>query len=338
MTALKAHEVARYLDRPDLPAGVLLVYGPDAGLVRESAQRLIAHYAAGDDGALTTMEGSDIEADPGRLAVEAGTGSLFSARRVVRVRNPGRSLATPLAAFADDPGDAVIIVEGGNLTPRDALRALIEKSPRGRALPCFPDSAETLVKLIGNTFSAAGITADPEVATTLREALGNDREVTRRELEKLVLFAHATKVLTREDVLTLCGDNAQLLLDQVLDATGTGHPARLEGALDRAFSAAMNPQQILSMALSHFTQLRRWRTEVDAGRSAREVLDGARPRPHFSRRAALEQQVRLWSDTALAAAMARLQRATLESRERYGLTETVARRALLALATMAAEH
>ena len=34
MTALKAHEVARYLQRPDLTQGVILAYGPDTGLVR----------------------------------------------------------------------------------------------------------------------------------------------------------------------------------------------------------------------------------------------------------------------------------------------------------------
>ena len=45
MTALKAHEVERFLKRPDLDAGILLVYGPDTGLVRETAQRLVRHYA-----------------------------------------------------------------------------------------------------------------------------------------------------------------------------------------------------------------------------------------------------------------------------------------------------
>ena len=38
MTALKAHEVERFLKRPDLEAGVFLVYGPDTGLVREVAE------------------------------------------------------------------------------------------------------------------------------------------------------------------------------------------------------------------------------------------------------------------------------------------------------------
>ena len=44
MTALKAHEVERFVVRPNLKNGVFLIYGPDAGLVREVAQKLIAFF------------------------------------------------------------------------------------------------------------------------------------------------------------------------------------------------------------------------------------------------------------------------------------------------------
>jgi DNA polymerase-3 subunit delta len=338
MTALKAHEVARYLLRPDLVAGVFLCYGPDTGLVRETAQRLVKHFVDGDNEALVTLEGSEVDADPGRLAIEAGTASLFSDRRVVRVRGAGKSAASAVSSLVEDPGGSVVVLEAGNLAPRDPLRALIEAGKAGRALPCYPDTDETLLKLINESFAKAGIGAEPDVAPTLRDILGNDREVTRRELEKLELYAAKSKVLTRDDVLVLCADNAALVLDEIVDAVGTGHAPRLEAALDRALMAAISPQQLMSSAMLHFAQLRRWRTEVDAGASPREVIERARPRPHFSRKGALEQQVRLWRDDALASAMDRLQSAVADSSKRYGMTETLVRRVLLAIATMAAAH
>jgi DNA polymerase-3 subunit delta len=340
MTALKAHEVERFLKRPDLDAGILLVYGPDTGLVRETAQRLIRHYAGNDsDGmGLVTLDGAELDGDPGRLLVEAKTASLFGERRVVRVRDARKSLTVPLSELADDPAGAVVVVEAGNLAPRDALRALAEASRNGRALPCYADSDETILRLINESFSAAGIHTEPEVAATLRDTLGNDREVTRRELEKLALFAAESKVLTREDVLTLCADNAALVLDEVADAIGTGHADKLDAALSRALSAAVNPQQLLSSVSQHFAQLRRWRTAVDSGVSPRDVLNGARPKPHFSRASALEQQLRLWSDASLAVATDRLHQATGDTRKNYGRAETITRRTFLALTQMAAQH
>jgi DNA polymerase-3 subunit delta len=340
MTALKAHEVERFVKRPDLDAGIILAYGPDTGLVRETVQRLVRHYAGNDsDGmGLVTLDGGELDGDPGRLLTEAKTASLFGERRIVRVRGAGKALTVPLGELAADPAGAIIILEAGNLPPRDALRALVEGARSGRALPCYADSDETILRLIAETFNQAGIRADPDVAATLRDTLGNDREVTRRELEKLSLYAAESKVLTREDVLVLCADNAALVLDEVADAVGTGHPERLDTALSRALAAAVNPQQKLAALTMHIAQLRRWRGLVDAGTSPRDVLEGARPKPHFSRKSALEQQLRLWSDASIALAMDRLLKATGDSRKNYGRAETITRRAFLALAQMAAQH
>lgn len=338
MSALKAHEVARFLAHPDLSEGIFLAYGPDGGLVRETAQRLVRYYSDKGSDSVVTLEGSDIDANPSLLAMEAKTVSLFGGQRIIRVRNAGKSLVMTLTELRDDPAGAVIILEAGNLTPRDPLRALVEAAKLGRALPCYPDSDETLAALFRDTFAKNGIRADADVIQALRENLGNDREITRRELEKLVLYAAQSKVLTREDVLLLCADNGMTVIDAVLDATGTGHPEKLEMALSRALSNGIDVQRVLRSAMLHFGALRTWRTQVDAGKSARDVLSTAQPRPHFSRAGVMEQQLRQWSDGALATATERLQQATLESRRRPVLAEPVLRRTLLSLCLQAAAH
>lgn len=340
MTALKAHEVARFLARPDLNEGIFLAYGPDGGLVRETAQRLIRHLS-GDDPAsanVTIFDGPELQADPSLLVLEARSVSLFGGKRIIRVRNATKALVMPLTQLRDDPGGTAIVLEADNLAPRDALRALVEAAKLGRALPCYPDTDETLMALMRETFNQAGIRIDNDVVPSLREILGNDREVTRRELEKLVLYAAASKTLTRDDVLLLCADNGALAIDAILDATGGGHAEKLEMALNRAIAANINPQQLLAMLSNHFANLRHWRTEVDSGKAPRAVLDGLRPKPHFSRTGALEQQLRLWSDHALALAAERLLQATSDTRRRPALAEAALRRTTLALCMMAATH
>lgn len=340
MSALKAHEVARFLARPDLSEGIFLAYGPDTGLVRETAQRLIRALTNDDpeSASVTVLDGAEVDADPSILAVEAKTISLFGGKRIVRVRGASKSLVMTLTELRDDPGGAAIVLEAGNLTPKDALRALVEAAKLGRALPCYPDNDETLTALIRETFNQQGIRVDSDVVATLREILGNDREITRRELEKLSLYAATSKTLTREDVLLLCADNGALVIDAILDATAGGHAERLELALNRALSSAVDPQRLLAMANIHFGNLRRWRIDVDAGKTPRAVLDSLRPKPHFSRISALEQQLRLWTDNALATAGERILQATTDSRRRPALAETSLRRALLALCLMAASH
>lgn len=339
MTALKAHEVARYLKRPDLTAGVFLAYGSDAGLVRETAQTLLRHFEAqsGDPGSAITLEGADNDA-PERLSVEARTPSLFGGTRIIRVRNAGKSLTTALSSLLDEPADAVIVLEAGNLQRNDALRVLIEKSREARTLPCFSDNEEALASLIRQHFAETQIDIAPDAVATLKSLMGNDREVTRRELEKLSLYAAESRRLTVEDVVILCGDNAALALDTVIDAAAGGDAARLDEALARAQISGLDTQRILSAALNHFSWLRRLRVDVDAGRAPRDVLAQSRPRPHFSRTAGLERQLRLWNDSALAGATARLYEAVADSRKKGAAGTSLAQRALLAVCIVAARN
>lgn len=340
MTALKAHEVARFLQKPDISTGVFLVYGPDQGLVRETAQILLRSFASTDDDPMSeiTFEAADLASEPSRLAVEARTPTMFGGLRRIRVRGASKSLSATLSELLDDMPEAVIVLEAGNLQPRDALRALAESRKNARALPCYADSDETLRNLIRQTFENEGIAIDNDVIPTLRDILGNDREITRRELEKLTLYAAESKKLTRDDVTKLCGDNAALVIDEIVDSIGTGRTEKFDAAMMRALNGGIDVQRLLISALMHFTGLRRMRTQIDAGRSARETLDAQRPRPHFSRKAALEQQLRLWNDDSLASATGRIYEAIAESRKSAALAPAIAQRALLAVCVAAAHR
>ena len=79
MVALKAAEVDTFLARPDAARPVVLIYGADAGLVRERAEKLIR--ASVDDPkdpfALAQLEGDMLASEPARLAEEAHTVPLF---------------------------------------------------------------------------------------------------------------------------------------------------------------------------------------------------------------------------------------------------------------------
>lgn len=340
MTALKAHEVSRYLQKPDLAQGIFLAFGPDQGLVRETGQQLMRHYAGpdADPMAQITLDVNDIADEPGLLAVEARTIPMFGGARRIRVRGATKKLTNILVELFEDMPDCIIILEAGNLPPRDSLRALIEKQAQGRTLPCYADDSKAISALIQQTFADAKIQIEPEAINALKDNLGNDREITRRELEKLSLYALESKTLTIDDITTLCGDNASLVIDQILDSAGNGRLDQLDDALARAVAAATDPQRLLISALLHFTWLRRLRAEVDNGKAPRMVLDAQKPRPHFSRKPALEQQLRLWSDAHLASASARIYTAIAQSRKNSSLVPTIAHRALLAIAVAAAHH
>ena len=336
MTALKGRAIEGFIERPDLETGVVVVYGPDAGRVRETADRLAARFAGADPDpmAIVNLHYSEIEADPGRLIAEANSGSLFAAGpRIVRLRGATNAVAPTIDALAADPG-SIVIVEAGPLSPGDALRKTAEKAAGARALPCYADDERSLGSLIRQSFADAGIVVEPDAARTLREILGNDRAVTRSELEKLTLYAADSGRLSAEDVLALCGDNAALAYDQIADAVGTGHPQDLDDAFNRARAAGTDISAILGAVLSHFGTLRAMRGEFDTGTAADAITRSHRV--HFSRARGVETQIRSWPDEALARAAARVYGAIATTRKQPDLGAAAARQTLLSLCVSAA--
>ena len=159
MVALKSSEIDSFVSRPDPKRPVALVFGPDAGLVRERVDALIK--AAVDDPAdpfaLARIEGDALSDEPTRLVEEAHTVPLFGGRRAVWVKAGGRSIVDAVAAVLAAPpaADCRIVIEAGDLKRNAPLRTACEKSPVAAALPCYADGERELTRLIDEEMRAA---------------------------------------------------------------------------------------------------------------------------------------------------------------------------------------
>ena len=80
MVALKSGDIETFVARPDPARSVVLVFGPDAGLVSERVDAIVR--ASVDDPAdpfsLVRLDGDALAADPARLSDEALTVALLS--------------------------------------------------------------------------------------------------------------------------------------------------------------------------------------------------------------------------------------------------------------------
>ena len=144
---LAGPRVAGFLARPDPDIRAVLLYGPDAGLVRERADALARAICPDprDPFRVAELAAATLVGDPARLADEAAQISLMGGRRVIRVRDAGDALAPLFTRFlADALGDSLVVAEAGDLPGRSALRRAFDEAPRGAAIGCYPDSARDL--------------------------------------------------------------------------------------------------------------------------------------------------------------------------------------------------
>ncbi|MGZ6006033.1 MAG: DNA polymerase III subunit delta [Rhizomicrobium sp.] len=335
---VKSHEADKYVANPPRGLIVALVYGPDTGLVQERAEKLLKTVTPDLTDPFNTVDLNEaaLLADPARLADEAAAMSMMGGRRSVRVRGAGNELAELFESFLEDPkGDALVVIEAGDLAKTSALRKLFDGHKTAAAVQCYPDSVRDLGDVVRDALRSAGLSITPDALEDAVARLGSDRGITRREIEKLVLYMHGQKQVTLDDVRAVMGDEAEARSESACDAAGTGDLAKLDRELERLWASDTQPAQVIRSAMGHFQRLMQAREQTARGTSIDDVMKRLRPPIHFSRSTAFKNQASRWNGDKLGEALDMLLEAEALTRTTGVPPEAVTARALMNIAAMA---
>jgi len=335
VTAVRPGEIEELIRRgPDPRIPVILVYGPDAGLVTERAKALAEGFVpdTADPFALVRIDGDLVASDPGRLCDEAGTVGLFGGKRAIWVRPGSRNIAPAVEAVLGIPvTDTRIVVEAGDLNKGNPLRALCEKSQRALAVPCYPDDERTLGDLIDRTLRTHDLRIDRDAREVLVRSLGGDRRASLMEIEKLALYAAGKGTVSLDDVETTASDVAASVLNTLVDAAFDGRADAVERDSRRFRLEGLDPGQVLGSALRHALTLLALR--LDNPDKTPAAMAAAWRGLHFKRKPSIERQLAVWGPGRLRQATDILQQAVLACRRAEpSLAEALASAALLRIA------
>jgi len=333
-----ARDADRFVANPPKGLRVALVFGPDSGLVQERAETLLKTVAPDLSDAFNVADLSEsvLANDPARLADEAAAISMMGGRRVVRVRGASNDLTELFESFLDDPpGDALVVVEAVDLNEVTGLRKLFEADEAAAAIACYADTVRNLEGVVRDSSRAAGLSHAPDALADAASRLGSDRGVSRRELEKLALYAHGRKSVTLEDVRAVMGDEAEARAEEASDAAGSGDFAKLDLALERLWIADMNAVAVARSAMGHFQRLLQVSEMVARGDNPDGAIRKLRPPLHFLRADAFKAQLRRWNPERLGEALDTLLEAETLAKTTAVPAEAAVGRALMNVAAMA---
>lgn len=336
MAQKKAHEVEAWLARPDPRIGLVLLYGPDRGLVAERARRLAGSVGVPLDDPFSVVRLDASTAEAGQIAGEARMVPMFSAKRLVWVRDAGaqKPVVADVAELAAQPApDALVILEAGDLKKGHALRAAVEASASAIALPCYADGGKNLDAVIDEEMTKGGFRLSPEARQLLKALLGGDRLASRRELEKLALYAQGQAEITADDVRAAISDASNSSAEDVAERFLAGDAAGVSALIAGHVTTPAQVNAALSAVMRQMQQLHALRGRMEAERrSAADAVAGMRPPAFGSRKVLLEKALTRWDAAQLARMLGRLQRLTLEARTRPDLGPALLEGALLGFA------
>ena len=336
MVALKAGEVDAFVARPDAGRPVVLVLGPDGGLVRERADAILRQSVddMGDPFALVRLDGEQLAGDPMRLIDEASTVPLFGGRRAISVRAGSRNIVAAVEPVLAAPlRDCRVVIEAGDLKRNAPLRALCERARNAAVIVCYADSERDLARLVDEEMRLAELAIAPDARAALVPLLGGDRRASLSEIRKLALYARGAERVSLADVLAVVADASALALDDVVDAAFAGRTADVETHFTKARAAGTAPGAIVSAALRQVMTLHRAAIILESGTSLDGVVEGMRL--HFRRKPLIEAALKAWSVKRIERVMAHLAETVLETRRQPALADALARQCLLSISQRA---
>jgi DNA polymerase-3 subunit delta len=336
---VKPPEAAAFCQRPEPAVGLVLLYGPDQGLVAERRRQLLEAVlgAADDPFRLAELPMDRLQQAPGLLLEEAQAMSLIGGRRVVLVRQATDGLTKPLEALLAMAGhEALVIVEAGELGKSSPLRRLAEKSKVAAAIACYRAEGRGLEAELRGLVRAQGFGIEPDALAFLVSHVGADREITRGEVEKLALYLGAGTEgegarATLADVEAVVGNSSALGIDRLVWAGLVGRPADATRALDRLLAEGQAPIRLIRAFAAMLLRLLPLRARVEAGEPPAAVLDSLRPPVHFSQKPAMQRALESWPLARLEAGLGLAYAAELAAKRAQSPDRLLLRRLLLDL-------
>lgn len=338
---IAADRADAFAARPDPKARVVLVYGPDEGLVRERVGKLVRSVVEdpSDPFRVAELTGAQIKADPGLLADEAAALALTGGRRVVRVRDADDGTTKAFTQFlADAAGDALVVAQADDLAARSSLRKLIEGATNAAALPCYLDEGQALERVVRDTLAAQQIGVSRDALDFLLAHLGGDRMVTRSELDKLATYMGGPGEVTLDDAMACVGDLSAMSLDDLALAVADGDAAGAHALLDRLLGEGKPMISLLRTLSRHFQRLHLVGGAMAQGHPQDKALALLKPPLFFKTRGRFVAQLRRWPPAAAARALDLLLAAEMDCKTTGMPEHEIGGRAVIQIARAAARR
>lgn len=293
--------------RPDVR--LYLFHGADEAGAAALAQQLAG---AMPDAERVDLDATMLRKDPGRLADEAASMSLFGEARIIRAAPIGEeSLAALMLLLDAARADAPVIAVAPTVKATARIVKLAIDHPRALSIACYPPSADQMERLVAAMLAEHGLRPAPGLAQRLADAGNADRAVIAREVEKLALFLDAASDRPRDAAMTdldaIGADMGEAEQTEAVAALIDGSPGMLGIALARIDEGGGSAIPWLRALNRRLIALAEMRGAVGRGEAIETVMK--RNRIHFREEASTEKALRRWSPAMLVQALEQLREA-----------------------------
>ncbi len=301
--------IDHFVKSPDPAARVIMIYGPDDGLMRSRAKTIGKTIVSdlNDPFNVSVFKSDDLHNDPDKLINEAATPSMMGGDRLIIIEDGKDGLTPALKTYLTNPStQTLIIIEAGDMGARSPLRTLCEKDKAAAALPCYIADARGLSQTIRGLLSQDHFTASHDALNWLAENLAGDHGRVLSEINKLMIYMGDRKHIELNDVQAACGSGGALAMDDfVFSLAGRNAPAMLK-AYNQLSQEGIPVIAMIRALQNHFRRLHITKSRMHNGDSQDSAMAKLMPKVFFKYDPAFKAQLQRWNETSLTMALEKL--------------------------------
>jgi DNA polymerase-3 subunit delta len=216
---------------------------------------------------------------------------------------------------------------------------MFEESSTLASIACYSEEGYALEAFIKDFLAQDGLSIDQEASQFLCASLAADRQMVRRELEKLSLYCSAKQAdssnVTEKDAIECVGDSSEVSLENLVYSVGDGNQTNVDKILNKAFSEGASPVVLIRSIQRHFQRLHFIQSQMANGESLDQASGKLRPPVFFKYRARFRQQVVSWSPENLNRALLLATKNEIDSKTTGLPAEILCNRTLMRIAQAA---
>lgn len=254
--------------------------------LRERAQR------EGGEGALEVFSAPEGQGAPDAdgLIAAIPTMSLIAGRRYLLADRVERWTAKQVTAVAEAlaalPPETTIVLAAREEPPKvrapKQLAQAVEKAG-GDVLSFDAPAARALPRWLGEEAQRRGFQLEPEAARLMIERMGTGTVRLANELDRLALWAGDGGSVTLADLEAMIADTSEAMVWSLSDAIVEGRSGSAVRYADRLAAQGEALPKIVYGVAGRLRKAHQAATELEAGRSQKEVTSGLRMSPYAAK-------------------------------------------------------
>ena len=263
---------------------------------------------------LLTLTKEDLKKTPFLATDEANTPSLIGERRFLLVPEDASFSVEALTHFMQEKQtDALLIIQGGNLTKSNALRLEAEKNPRILAIACYQPSETDIQHKIADYIREHKKTISTTVLNELCKKTSSNQDVIFNELDKLFLYLGDKTDIALSDIQACLADNAEASLDEFCIYLADGQVEKSQKMLVTYLNAEESETTLFWVVRDYFERL--LRIVSDTSEPLVQVVKKNLRAAQFRLEAPLTRQARIWNKKSLTHVLDKLLQLEAQTRD-----------------------